>query len=117
MEVNSIKSVHILYKEDKWKCTRIYTLDDGTIVEWDKNNASIKKTLLKQQKNIDKFKEEDAQSLSKYILNKKTTNYSPIKVISLKEFGCIKTNKNTVVFYGIMGENTFIDLTNDIVYF
>lgn len=117
LEVNNIKSVHILYSQDKWENSKIYKLDDGSIIEWDKDNSNVKSTLLRQQNNIDKFREGDVQSLNKYILNKKIINYSPIKVTSLKEFGYIKTNKNIIIFYGIMGERTFIDLTNDKVYF
>ena len=117
IEISNIKSVHVIYSQKKWENSKIYKLEDGSIIEWDKNNSNVKDVLLKQEKNIDKFKKIDSESLNKYLLNKKNINYSPIKVTSLKEFGYIITNKNKIIFYGIMGERTFIDLTNDKVYF
>ncbi len=117
LKINNIQSVHILYSQDRWDNYTGYKLEDGSIIKWDKNNHFIKDELIKNQNNIDKLKQVDPKSISKYISNKKTTNYFPIKVIPLKEFGYIKTTRNIIIFYGIMGEQTFIDLTNDKVYF
>lgn len=117
LNLSNVSSVYILYESDTWNNYDGYQLHDNEMIKWDKNNKYVKIALNNYLEKIDNLKYKNANYLSNYIENKKTMNYNSIKVTQLKEFGYIKLFNGEVLLYGIIGERTFIDLTNNIVYY
>jgi hypothetical protein len=88
------------------------------LIPYDKTNNGVKAYLSKNASQVDSFEKlEDWSRIAQRIENKKTKKYVPIKVAPLSEFGYIKLTDNQVIFYGIMGTPTLIDLTNNKVYY
>lgn len=113
----NVNSVNILYESSSWNNYEGYTLHDNEIIKWDKFNKNVKNALNDNIEKANTFKHKDASYILPYIRNKKTMKYNSIKITPLREFGYVKLNNGEIFFYGIMGEKTFIDLTNDIVYY
>lgn len=81
------------------------------------NNKNIKIVLDNNISKVNIFKQKDANYILSYNQNKKVMKYHTIKIVPLREFGYVKFNNGEILYYGIMGEMTFIDLTNNIVYY
>lgn len=111
----NIKNVQVLFKDTTWYHPEGYKLYDGSLIRWDKKNIAVKVALNKYRDKLGLLKKEGPDYLERFI-TKKSIKYVPIKVVPLKEFGYIETTSNQHVFYGIMGDKTFIDLSNDRVY-
>lgn len=114
---SNIKAVHVLFKDSSWYHYEGYKLYDGSTVKWDKQNANVKAALNNYKNKIGELPKEGSSYLEHFLLNKNIIKYMPIKVGPLKEFGYIETSSNEFVFYGVMEETVFIDLTHDKVYY
>lgn len=112
---DNIRSVSILFKDNTWGHHDGYKLYDGTVIRWDKKNVAVKAALNKYSDKLELLKKEQPDYLADFITTK-NIKYMPIKVVPLKEFGYIEMNSSQLIFYGIMGDKTFIDLTNNRVY-
>lgn len=113
---SNINSVSILYESSSWNNYDGYTINNDFVI-WDKNNKNVKIALDNNIGKLSNLKNKDANYLLSYIQNKKVMKYNTIKVVPLREFGYVKFNNGEILYYGIMGERTFIDLTNNIVYY
>lgn len=114
---SNIKTVHILYKHKSWGHHDGYKLYDGSRINWDKKNNGVRVALDNYRAKLGVLQKENPDYLEHLIINKKNAKYRPIKVVPLKEFGYIEMNSNQLIFYGIMGDKTFIDLTDNRVYY
>jgi len=114
---NDIKHVYILYQYRKGvNYVGKYELYDNSIIYWDKQNKQIKKALASHVRHIEKLEKGDVMDIKNIIINKKTNRYRPIKVTPLKEFDYLKMGDGRLVYYGIMSDDIFIDLSENQVY-
>jgi len=115
---NDIKEVYMLYQYKKGiNYAGKYELYDNSVIDWDKHNTQIKKALASHVKNMGKLEKRPVADMEKIIINKKTTSYKALKVTPLTEFGYLKMRDGSVVYYGIMGDDIFIDLSSNQVYY
>lgn len=114
---NDVKDVYMLYQYKKGvNHAGKYELYDNSVIVWDKYNTQIKKALASHVQDMEKLEKRAVADIEKIITNKKTTSYKAIKVTPLTEFGYLKMKDGSLIYYGIMGENIFIDLSKNQVY-
>lgn len=113
---DNIQAVYVLFKDSSWYHYDGYRLYDGTTVKWDKKNSGVKTALNNYKSKIEELPKEGSDYLEHFLSSKKIIKYLPIKTGPLKEFGLIKTSSNEFIFYGVMSDSVFMDLTYDRVY-
>lgn len=116
--LKEIKSVHVLFSSPSWGNQSGYKLNNGETVKWDTRNIEVKRALDRYSSNIDSLQYKSSLYAEKLLKDKnKVDRYVPFKVVPLREFGYLKTASGKLIYYGIMGENTFIDLSSNQVYY
>lgn len=114
---NNIKNVHVLFTDSTWAHHEGYKLYDGVTIGWDKMHIGVKAALKSYSEKKLLLKTESPDYLERFIVNNKRIKYRPIKVVPLREFGYIEMKTNELIFYGIMGQDIFIDLSNYWIYY
>lgn len=112
---NKIHSIHVLFKSISYDNYEGYKLKNNEIIKFDKNFSYVKLALKKYETSLDSLPSNSLNNF-KVFFKKNTTRYLPIKTLPLKEFGYIKTTDNAIFYYGIIGDNVLINLTENIVY-
>lgn len=114
IDLKNIENVYMCY-QDKISLNNVYKMN-GTLIKWDRNNLLVKEFLKKNESNLTNYKPIDIISLKSYLQTKKPYKYFPYKTMPLSEFGYIVTKNRKIYYYGIINNETFIDLTNNKIY-
>lgn len=89
-----------------------YKVKQGLVL-YDKHNSHVKDFLAANMNNVNSFEQDPTPNrVLSLFQGKKKHKYYPIKVVPLSEFGYIQTVDGKMIFYGVMGKDGFIDLTN-----
>ncbi|WP_221394590.1 hypothetical protein [Dyadobacter sp. NIV53] len=116
LQPEKIVSIRPVFKDTTYYHPYGYRIGKD-IVKQDNSNLFVKENLSEHLNHLVSYENEiNPERITKLFSNKKTTKYRPIKVVGLREFGYIQTMDQKVIFYGIMGKRSFIDLSSNQVY-
>lgn len=113
---NNVSFVHEAYASKTWNNYNGYQINDSLVIKWDKNNNHVKNFLRENINKYKTYKEINPNHILQYMKDAQAIKYIPIKIAPLREFGYIEMKSKEIIFYGIMGDHTLIDLSNNRVY-